>query len=149
LEFVYLVLVARLRAQVVVVGHNFRFGKDRAGDFAELERLGAEHGFETRSHELVGDEGGVWSSSRVREAIARGDMDEATRMLGRPHMISGTVAPGDGRGRTLGFPTCNLAGVEEALPSFGVYAVLVDRENERAAGAPLSAEQRDRGGWHT
>ena len=128
LEFVLGTLVGRLRAEVVVVGHNFRFGKDRAGDFAELTRLGAEHGFETRSHELVGDEQGPWSSSRVREAIARGDLDDAARMLGRPHQLSGVVVEGDRRGRTIGFPTCNLAGVEEALPPFGVYAVLVDRE---------------------
>jgi riboflavin kinase/FMN adenylyltransferase len=138
LEFVDLVLVRRLRAEVVVVGHNFHFGKDRAGNFDTLTRLGAEHGFETRSHELVGDEGGAWSSSRVRAAIAQGDLDQASRMLGRPHMVSGLVAPGDRRGRTLGFPTCNLAGVEEALPPFGVYAVLVDRERAPAAGVPLS-----------
>jgi riboflavin kinase/FMN adenylyltransferase len=149
LEFVSLVLAKRLAARVVVVGHNFRFGKHRAGDFAELERLGAEHGFETRSHEMLGDEGGAWSSSRVREAISRGDLGEVARILGRPHMISGTVVEGDRRGRTLGFPTCNLGGVEEALPPFGVYAVLVDRENERAAAAPLSPERRDGGGWYT
>src|SRR5262249_13184287 len=137
-EFVDLTLVRRLHAEVVVVGRNFHFGKNRAGDFDELMRLGAEHGFETRSHELVGDEGGVWSSSRVRAAIARGDLAEAARMLGRPNGIAGLVGEGDRRGRTLGFPTCNLAGIEEVLPPFGVYAVLVDRESERMAGVPLS-----------
>jgi riboflavin kinase/FMN adenylyltransferase len=136
LEFVLTTLVGRLRAEVVVVGHNFRFGKDRAGDFAELTRLGSAHGFETRSHELVGDAQGPWSSSRVREAVARGDLDDAARMLGRPHQLSGLVVEGDRRGRTIGFPTCNLAGVEEALPPFGVYAVLVDREASPAALAP-------------
>ena len=89
---------------MVVVGHNFRFGKDRAGDFDELTRLGAEHGFETRSHELVGDERGPWSSSRVREALARGDLDDAARMLGRPHLLSGVVVEGDRRGRTHRLP---------------------------------------------
>jgi riboflavin kinase/FMN adenylyltransferase len=134
-EFVEQVLVRGLRAKVVVVGRNFRFGKDRAGDFAELARLGAARGFETRSHEMLGDDGGAWSSSRVREAIARGDLDDVTRMLGRPHMISGTVVEGDRRGRTIGFPTCNLGEVEEALPPFGVYAVLVDREEGGRARA--------------
>jgi riboflavin kinase/FMN adenylyltransferase len=128
--FVVETLVQRLRAEVVVVGQNFRFGKDRAGDFAELGRLGARHGFETRSHVIVGDAGGPWSSSRVREAITRGDLDDAARILGRPHTLSGVVVEGDRRGRTLGFPTCNLAGVAEALPPFGVYAVLVDVEVE-------------------
>jgi riboflavin kinase/FMN adenylyltransferase len=122
------VLVERLAAHVVIVGHNFRFGQGRAGDFDTLARLGDELGFETRSHALIGDDRGPWSSSRVREALARGDLDEAARMLGRPHMISGVVVEGDRRGRTIGFPTCNLAGVEEMLPPFGVYAVRVDRE---------------------
>jgi riboflavin kinase/FMN adenylyltransferase len=121
------VLVEEVRAGVVIVGQNFRFGHKRAGDFAELERLGASLGFETRSHALLGDESGAWSSSRIREALARGDLDDVTRMLSRPHMITGTVIEGDRRGRTIGFPTCNLGGVEEALPPFGVYAVLVDR----------------------
>src|SRR6185436_8711474 len=120
-------LVDALAAKVVVVGHNFRFGKARAGSYDDLAHFGEQHGFETRSHELAGDGAGAWTSSRVRDAIARGDLDEAARMLGRPHMISGTVARGDQRGRTIGFPTANLAGVAEALPPFGVYAVLVDQ----------------------
>lgn len=125
--FVERVLVAKLSARAVFVGRNFRFGKDRQGDFAELTRLGAGLGFETRSHALVSDALGPISSTRIREALARGDLDEATRLLGRPHMLSGVVVKGDRRGRTLGFPTCNLADVAEALPPFGVYAVLVDR----------------------
>jgi riboflavin kinase/FMN adenylyltransferase len=124
------VLSRGLSAKVVVVGRNFRFGKDRVGGFDDLARLGEMLSFETRSHELVGDTDGPLSSSRVREAIARGDLEGAEAMLGRPHLVSGLVVEGDRRGRTLGFPTCNLAGVEEALPPFGVYAVLVDREGE-------------------
>jgi riboflavin kinase/FMN adenylyltransferase len=135
--FVVETLVRRLGAEVVVVGQNFRFGRDRRGSYAELTRLGEQHGFATRSHELVGDEAGAWSSSRIRAAIARGDLDDAARMLGRPHMISGVVIEGDRRGRTIGFPTCNLAEVAEALPPFGVYAVLVDRD---AAGDRAPAE---------
>jgi riboflavin kinase / FMN adenylyltransferase len=127
-EFAERILAQRLHARVVVVGHNFRFGRGRAGDFATLSQLGESLGFETRSQTLLGDAKGPWSSTRVREALARGALDEANAMLGRPHMVSGTVVQGDQRGRTIGFPTCNLAGVEEALPAFGVYAVLVDRE---------------------
>jgi riboflavin kinase/FMN adenylyltransferase len=140
-EFVAETLVRALAARVVVVGQNFRFGKQRSGDFAALARLGREHGFETRSHDLVGDAGEPWSSSRVRDAIARGDLDDAERMLGRPHMLSGVVVQGDRRGRTIGFPTCNLAGVDEALPPFGVYAVLVDREQGHGEGAAVSADE--------
>ncbi|MDC3955048.1 riboflavin biosynthesis protein RibF [Polyangium jinanense] len=125
-----------LGARVVMVGQNFRFGAQRAGDFAELERLGKELGFETRSHALVGDATGPWSSTRAREAIARGDLDEARRILGRWHALSGTVVAGDQRGRTIGFPTANILDAPEAFPPFGVYAVLIDRlpaEGERGA----------------
>lgn len=132
------VLRAELGARVVVVGRNFRFGKNRAGDFAELTRLGEELGYETRAHELVGDDGGPWSSTRAREALARGDLEAVARVLGRPHMVSGQVVRGDQRGRTIGFPTCNLGGVEEALPPFGVYAVAVDRVREDGAAEALA-----------
>ncbi len=130
-EFAERILAQRLHARVVVVGHNFRFGHAREGDFAMLSRLGATLGFETRSQTLLGDAHGPWSSTRAREALSRGALDEVSAMLGRPHMVSGTVIQGDQRGRTIGFPTCNLGDVEEALPAFGVYAVLVDRERER------------------
>jgi riboflavin kinase/FMN adenylyltransferase len=138
LEFAERMLVSRFRTRVVVVGHNFRFGRNRSGDFGDLTRLGEQLGFETRSHPMVGDESGPWSSSRIREAIARGEVEEAARMLGRPHMISGVVAEGDKRGRTIGFPTCNVASVEQALPARGVYAVLVDREGEGGRPAALA-----------
>jgi riboflavin kinase/FMN adenylyltransferase len=131
-------VLVRLGARVVIVGHNFRFGHRRAGDFDALARLGVELGFETRSHELIGDAEGTWSSTRIREAIGRGDLDDAARMLGRPHMVAGVVVEGDRRGRTIGFPTCNLGAVEEALPPFGVYAVLVDREHGRSGAAALA-----------
>jgi riboflavin kinase/FMN adenylyltransferase len=132
------ILVGRFGARVVVVGKNFRFGKDRAGDFDDLTRLGERLGFETRSHPMVGDERGAWSSSRVREAIGRGDVEEAARMLGRPHMMSGVVEEGDKRGRTIGFPTCNLPRVPQALPANGVYAVLVDKVGEGGKASALA-----------
>jgi riboflavin kinase/FMN adenylyltransferase len=110
-----------------MVGQNFRFGRGRAGGLEDLERLGGDAGFEVRPTELVGDDEGPWSSTRVRQLIASGDMRGAAEVLGRPHMVSGTVGKGDQRGRKLGFPTCNIADTEEALPPFGVYAVLIDR----------------------
>jgi riboflavin kinase/FMN adenylyltransferase len=125
-QFVRDVLVAELRAAVVMVGLNFRFGRDRSGGFGDLERFGEALGFEAIAEPLVSDAQGACSSSRVRALIAAGELDAAQAMLGRPHMLSGRVAPGDGRGKTLGFATCNLAQVAEALPPNGVYAVLVD-----------------------
>ncbi len=120
-------LRAELDAQRVVVGQNFRFGKNRAGGFDDLVRLGATLGFVPRSAPLVGDEAGPWSSTRVRAAVASGDVAGAERMLGRPHTLIGEVAPGKRLGRTLGFPTANLSGWVEMLPPMGVYAVVVDR----------------------
>lgn len=126
-QFVRRVLVDELRTAVVMVGMNFRFGHDRTGSFGDLERFGAEHGFEAIAEPLVSDREGPWSSTRVRERIAAGDVVGAQDILGRPHMLSGCVVEGDQRGRQIGFPTCNIAEVPEALPPHGVYATLVDR----------------------
>lgn len=128
--FVDRLLVRHLGAALVQVGRNFRFGRGRSGDLATLTELGAKYGFEARAEALFGDATGAYSSTRVREAVASGDLEEASRLLGRPHLLSGTVVEGQRRGRTLGFPTANLSPVPEALPPDGVYAVLVDRETE-------------------
>lgn len=119
-------LAQRLGARAVIVGDNFRFGARRAGDLEALRRFGARLGFEVTVTEVAGDARGPFSSTRVREALAAGDLDEATRLLGRRHSISGVVERGDRRGRTIGFPTANLGGVIEVLPPHGVYAVFVD-----------------------
>jgi len=126
-EFARGVLAEALGARVVVVGNNFRFGLNRAGDLAALGRLGAELGFEARVEPLRGDDEGPFSSSRIRTALATGDLTTAERLLGRPHALSGEVVRGAGRGRTIGVPTANLGEVSEALPPYGVYAVVVDR----------------------
>lgn len=119
-------LSERLGARAVIVGENFRFGARRAGDLEALRTLGNELGFEVAVTEVAGDERGPFSSTRVRDAIAVGDLDEATRLLGRRHSISGVVEGGDRRGRTIGFPTANVGGVVEVLPPHGVYAVFAD-----------------------
>jgi riboflavin kinase/FMN adenylyltransferase len=92
--------------------------------------LGRELGFEARASSLYGDDEGPYSSTRARAALAAGDLEGVLHLLGRPHSISGTVVMGDQRGRTIGVPTANLSGVREALPPYGVYAVLVDRLRE-------------------
>jgi riboflavin kinase/FMN adenylyltransferase len=120
-------LAGALGARVVVVGNNFRFGLGRSGDLSTLEALGQKLGFEARAEPLRGDAEGTFSSSRIRQALAAGDLGTAERLLGRPHSLSGTVVKGDGRGRTIGVPTVNLDGVTEALPPYGVYACLLDR----------------------
>ncbi len=127
-QFANVLLAERLSARAVVVGQNFRFGHKRAGDFDTLVTLGASHGFEAVAAEVAGDGEGPFSSTRVRDAIAAGEVDRAANVLGRPHALSGVVEHGDARGRTIGFPTANLGAVAEMLPAHGVYAVRVTRE---------------------
>jgi riboflavin kinase/FMN adenylyltransferase len=115
-----------LLAGAVVVGENFRFGAQRAGDFAMLRMLGEKYGFEPVASAIAEDANGPFSSTRAREAVLRGDLAEAEAVLGRAHAISGVVERGDERGRTLGFPTANLGQVPEVVPPNGVYAIVVD-----------------------
>ncbi|HEX6766602.1 MAG TPA: bifunctional riboflavin kinase/FAD synthetase, partial [Polyangiaceae bacterium] len=126
-EFAERLLVRALGAKCVVVGQNFRFGRNRAGDLPALARLGERFGFDVRAEALHGDALGPFSSTRVRAALAEGDLDAVREQLGRPHALSGRVIRGAGRGRTIGVPTANLGSVPEALPPYGVYACLVDR----------------------
>jgi riboflavin kinase / FMN adenylyltransferase len=130
--FVRDVLVDELGARAVMVGSNFRFGKGRAGDVDSLRRFGEQLDFEAIAEPLVMDDHGAWSSTRIRACIAAGGVAEAAAMLGRPHMLSGEVQHGNQRGRTIGFPTCNIADAPEALPPNGVYAVVVDRGRDGA-----------------
>jgi len=114
------VLVARLGARQVTVGENFRFGHRASGDVALLR---AQDAFRTRVVDLVQVDGEVISSSHIRDVIAAGEIERANAWLGSPFQLRGTVAHGDKRGRTLGFPTANLV-PDPALvhPGHGVYA---------------------------
>jgi riboflavin kinase/FMN adenylyltransferase len=121
------VLSGALRARLVVVGEDFRFGHHRTGNVASLSELGDAHGFAAEVVPLVGGQAPL-SSTRIRQMVAGGDVEAAAAALGRPHEVRGTVAAGDGRGRALGFPTANVeVPTGLALPSGGVYAVLAGR----------------------
>jgi len=120
--FATLVLGERLVAEVVVVGYNFRFGRGRSGDLGELVRLGDTIGFRVRGIEPVQHEGAPISSTRIREALSRGDVRTARDLLGRRFFVDGSVVSGAGRGRGLGIPTANLNPTNETLPQQGVYA---------------------------
>jgi riboflavin kinase/FMN adenylyltransferase len=121
-QFVRLVLREALGARLVVVGRNFRFGHDRAGDLPLLERLGAELGFSVVGLAPVWHEGAPISTTRIREALARGAVEEARDLLGHRFAVEGTVVHGQGRGKGLGIPTANLRPRNETLPRPGVYA---------------------------
>jgi riboflavin kinase / FMN adenylyltransferase len=126
-EFVREVLVGEIGAEAVVVGENFRFGHRAAGDLEELERLMRSLGAEAYSV-LVrsGDEKAGISSTRIRELVAGGEVEEAAKLLGRPYLLRGEVIVGDRRGRSIGFPTANVVpDPAVVVPARGVYAGFV------------------------
>lgn len=119
-------LVDHLRMQEIFCGKDFAFGYKREGTVDFLRALGAEKHFGVNVVEPQTFEGQVISSTRVRELVAQGNLDEATRSLGRYPSVRGRVIKGDQRGRTLGFPTANLAIAERRLiPADGIYVVRV------------------------
>jgi riboflavin kinase/FMN adenylyltransferase len=122
-DFVRDYLVAKYGAEAVVVGPDFRFGHRARGDTRLLETLGADLGFSVHLVEPVEHGGERVSSTRVRELLANGDVDRAAELLVRYHDTGGRVVRGDARGRTIGFPTANLATEPVLLPKDGVYAV--------------------------
>lgn len=118
------VLKKRLHAKSVIVGENFVFGYKRAGDIDLLRRWGTYNDVEVVAVPplLINDK--ICSSSAVRDAVRGGDMVQASRLLGRSYMLSGRVVHGDGRGKTIGFPTANIALPHDVLfPAYGVYAI--------------------------
>lgn len=120
-DFVCDVLVDRLEVREVYIGANFRFGADRRGDVALLERLGSERGFVASGWPVVEVDGAVVSSTRVREAVERGEVAAARRLLARPVFLDGVVEEGRRLGREIGFPTLNLSPGAVLIPARGVY----------------------------
>jgi riboflavin kinase/FMN adenylyltransferase len=127
-EFVDRVLLDRCQMRELVIGHDHGFGRGRSGDVETLRRLGVLRGFDVDVVEVVDVADQHVSSSRIRRAVAGGDLATAARMLGRPYQVSGRVGEGERRGRLLGVPTINLADVppQKLLPPDGVYAVRVE-----------------------
>jgi len=107
----------------VAIGASWSFGHNREGNAARLGELAKVHGFSVKAIAPVQLDGAPVSSTRIREAILQRRFDEAARLLGRSYAITGKVVHGDERGRTIGFPTANLADVKQLLPPRGVYAV--------------------------
>lgn len=119
-------LQMHLDIEMLLVGYDFALGKDRQGDATYLRKLGLANGYEIRRFEPLGDDDGVISSTRVRDALAAGNVAAARQLLGHPYALRGSVIHGDGRGRKINIPTANIdVSPEKAIPANGVYACWV------------------------
>lgn len=135
-DFVRDLLVQRIGVKEIVIGYDYRFGRKGRGNRDLLIAMGKELGFSV--HTLgpePGPDGGIISSTRIRELVMAGDVEKAPSLLGRKYRIAGRVIRGRDRGgRLLGFPTANLRLVDELIPKIGVYAVRVVLDDQTYDG---------------
>jgi riboflavin kinase/FMN adenylyltransferase len=150
-RFAQEVLAEALGAKLVIVGRNFRYGHRAQGSIETLEEAGRRLGFAVEPAPLLEIGGVPVSSSRIRDLITAGQVDQAGRLLGRPAWVEGTIVRGDGRGRELGFATANLEPAPHtAVPATGIYAGWGDLDGERHPAAisvgynPTFSDARDR-----
>lgn len=136
--FVERYLIDGLAVRWVLVGDDFRFGARRQGDAELLTAIGRKHGFEVERMSSVTVDGVRVSSTAVRERLAAGELNAASRLLGRAYSISGRVVRGDGIGRQLGFPTANVHMRHNRPPLAGIFVVEVVGASERTAPAVAS-----------
>ena len=121
-QFIEEVLVKKLGVRYILIGDDFKFGKDRQGGFEELEKAGQQHGFTVQRTQSFMLSDKRISSSLIRESLHDGNLEQARRFLGHPVMITGRVHHGEKVGRTLGFPTANIALKRKNSPVRGVFA---------------------------
>ena len=125
-------LKTHLGLQRLCVGHDFALGRGREGDLPRLRQLGEELGYSLNIFPEISLDGQAISSSRIRAALAEGDVSLAAGLLGRSYAVSGEIVHGDGRGRTIGIPTANLDfWRERAIPKSGVYACWAEIDGKR------------------
>jgi len=134
LEFVQEILVDKVKARKVIIGYNYHFGKNQSGDVEALRKLANLFGIGVEVVEPLKMGQTVVSSSKIRELIKAGEIEQASALLGRDYLVMGKVIQGMKRGRALGFPTANLELSEELYPNAGVYAVEVVWKNQRHKG---------------
>lgn len=133
-EFTDRILMRGLNTRGLLLGYDAAIGKDREGSPERMRELGARHGFEVREGSVFEVDGKPVSSTAIRDAIRRPDLDLAHRMLGRWPSVLSSVIRGDGRGTGLGFPTANLDLTDTLTPPDGVYAVEVIHDGETFSG---------------
>ncbi|MCX6355423.1 MAG: riboflavin biosynthesis protein RibF [Candidatus Aureabacteria bacterium] len=121
-------LLAAMNLKVICVGPDFVFGRGRRGDVTLLRKLGAEHGFSVEVVDAAEVGGIPVSSTAIRKCVEEGQIEQASRFLGRPYSLLGTVVPGKALGRQMGIPTANVSVEGELLPPAGVYTVQVVRK---------------------
>lgn len=124
-DFILKYFVRQIHPLEIFVGHDFRFGKNRQGDIFLLQKLGKKYGFKAHRIPAVKKHTEVVSSSRIRKLVVSGDLKNAAGFLGRNVSVSGKVKRGDGRGKSLGFPTANIDVFSQVVPPHGVYATRV------------------------
>ncbi len=124
-EFIQGILVEKVRAKKVIIGYNYHFGKGQRGDAQTLKDAGKGYDFDVEVVEPLRVGQTIVSSSKIRDLIQKGEVEEASKLLGRNYPIIGKVVEGAKRGQTLGFPTANLEISDELYPKTGVYAVEV------------------------
>jgi riboflavin kinase/FMN adenylyltransferase len=122
-QFIASVLMDGLKIRHLIVGDDFRFGNDRAGDYQLLQQVGEQSGFSVEDTQTFELEGERVSSTRVRECLSANDLVSADKLLGRPYRMSGRIGYGRQLGRTIGVPTANVVLLRNKLPMTGVYAV--------------------------
>lgn len=135
-EFIKNILVDNIGTAHIVIGHDHKFGKDRLGDEEKLRSLGKQYNFDVTSVDAETIDEQVVSSTKIRNALADGDIQKANLFLARKYSLSGTVVKGTQRGRLLGFPTANIQLDDEnkAVPKNGVYVVSCSCRNENFFG---------------
>lgn len=137
-EFSRKFLVNLLGAKGLVAGYDFRIGAGRTGTAPAIVEIGRQLGFWFRQLEPLMLDGRPVSSTRIRELLRLGQVEEAARLLGRPYSFAGLVVRGEGRGRRLGAPTANLEGIEVMLPAAGVYAAWAITQDGRRFRSAVS-----------
>jgi riboflavin kinase/FMN adenylyltransferase len=130
-EFIHRFLVNHLKIKKLWVGRDLRFGQDRKGGTDNLLRLAPGSGFAVGVLDPILLDGARISSSRIRQLVEEGRVDEVRPMLGRYHFVSGHVVTGHRRGQELGFPTANIASQTEVIPLNGIYATLIQLKNQQ------------------
>jgi len=132
--FIRTVLWEKLRIGEILIGHDYTFGREKEGNATFLTEFGRQLGFAVEVMDAFQVEGQTVSSTRIREAILKGEVAVAAKLLGRPYNLGGKVIPGRHRGVGLGFPTANIHPEKELLPPRGVYAVHARIEGKRFEG---------------